>query len=150
MLDWLIRTQSPTFVTLALVLLVFLIPAAALFGIQALLNRLAPVRNRRDPPVRTQLWGMLFGLALVLLLLRSLITGSGWNLPLILFTYYLPGVLIHECGHIGAGKIAGFSFVFMTVGPVTVRRRDGRWSVTFDKSQPAGGRAGVIPTSVKI
>ena len=58
--------------------------------------------------------------------------------------------LVHELGHVVAGLAVGFQFVFLSVGSLQLRRRNGRLKLsTARKKGFRGGMAGAYPASTE-
>ena len=64
------------------------------------------------------------------------------SLPLLIF--------VHEAGHVIGGKLAGFRFMLLSVGPLVISKRTGGLKVTLDKNQMMlGGLTSMYPTDLK-
>ena len=75
--------------------------------------------------------------------------GAGWLGPLIGTIVGVPlAVVLHELGHVAGGRLAGFRFELLVVGPVRVRRgeRGLRWELNR-RGGLWGGLALCVPTA---
>jgi hypothetical protein len=63
-----------------------------------------------------------------------------WDRALWLLPCLFLGIVVHESGHLIAGKIVGFQTFLFCVGPLDARRRDGGWRirVTVSKMSASG------------
>jgi hypothetical protein len=56
--------------------------------------------------------------------------GGGWRMGMFVFAFPLQ-LAAHELGHVLCGRLVGFGFVSIQVGPWCLDRELGRWRVTF-------------------
>ncbi|MDX8365645.1 site-2 protease family protein [Cytobacillus sp. IB215665] len=70
---------------------------------------------------------------------------------LISLSFYLLIVLfIHELGHVIGGKLAGYKFLFMTVGPITIERNPNLKVIPNNNWVAFGGLASCVPTEKNL
>jgi hypothetical protein len=63
------------------------------------------------------------------------------TLTSLLISYYA-GILIHEAGHLAAGKLAGMKFSSILAGPLMIINQNGKWRMIFLKhGLKIGGKA---------
>jgi hypothetical protein len=66
-------------------------------------------------------------------------------LPLIIPISFLLTV-VHELGHLAAGKLAGLRFALFVVGPLQIARGEGGWKISIEPKLPVAGAALSVPT----
>lgn len=99
------------------------------------------------------MWNLLFDIQLNVILL-SRIFPEGGKPGLLLFLVILIGPLFlalaaHELGHLLAGLLQGFRFELFIVGPLGIKRDNGKIKIYLNKSLGMmGGMAATVPTSV--
>jgi hypothetical protein len=96
------------------------------------------------PQVKRRRWTMLLGLAI----------GAGLGLAigesgvLVIPAIYI-AILVHELGHVVAGKAAGFELRGFAVGGIVLNKQARGWSLRFALSRIFGGFANMLPPSTE-
>jgi hypothetical protein len=107
----------------------------------------------RPPAKKKSLGSMLSGFVLAIPYIAVLISasnnarqsgnsGSDFVFPTYILAIFL-AIVIHELGHLAAGWIVGFRFDTLRVGPISLYFEYGKLKVSFRKSFPAAGYAGM-------
>jgi hypothetical protein len=77
----------------------------------------------------------------------SLSDGQGLALLALILPLTLLGILAHELGHLAGGRLAGFRFMLLVVGPLKLQRYGERVRLGLNRSLAlSGGLAASVPT----
>lgn len=86
-----------------------------------------------------------FGIVLTIIV----ITMNDWLgylfILLLVFLIMYSGLIIHEAGHLVAGLLLRYKFLFMIIGPIVISNRDGNLTVTLNKSKTNWGQCVMMP-----
>ncbi|MEH6942069.1 site-2 protease family protein [Bacillus sp. JJ722] len=66
------------------------------------------------------------------------------------FIIALVVIFIHELGHVFGGKLAGYKFLYMTVGPITIKKDPNLKVVPNNTWITFGGVASCVPTEINL
>ncbi len=91
------------------------------------------------------LLGFLAGLAGFALGHEARLRPSPWLAVAVLASLIVP-IVVHECGHVAAGRVLGFQFKWMTLGPLRITRQHGRLRPGWNRlPQLRGGAVMLLP-----
>ncbi len=64
---------------------------------------------------------------------------------LVVYLTFFVQIIIHELGHFVVGKILGYRFIFLRLGPVSIETKNGKLKVFVKRNKGYGGACGMLP-----
>lgn len=64
---------------------------------------------------------------------------------LVIYLAFFAQIIIHELGHFVVGKILGYQFIFLRLGPVSIETKNGKLRVFVKRNKGYGGACGMLP-----
>jgi len=95
--------------------------------------------------------GVVFGTILISEMQRATNSNSSADQLIIVFYFaaFTAAIILHELGHLAAGKLIGFRFNSLTIGPFSLYFEYGRLRFRVRRALPAGGYAGMQVHSIR-